>query len=128
MSQKSPSIPILRGLSRLLAWTSRCIPILAPSTTAHPTAFPMWSVTADAAGLPILPGLVRYDEAVERKAIEHALRFTVERSRRAYVAPATHFASPHTDENLPPMGMRVRLRSNFNMTGYPPDVQVILRA
>jgi hypothetical protein len=84
--------------------------------------------SADAAGLPILPGLVRYDEVVEHKAIEHALRFTVARSRRAYVAPATHFASRHTDENLPPMGMRVRLHAGFDMTGYPPEVQVILKA
>src|SRR5437762_5650220 len=64
--------------------------------------------SADAAGLPILPGLVRYDEVVEQQKIEHALRFTIERSRRAYVAPATHFASNKTDVNLPPMGMRVR--------------------
>src|SRR5205085_2513425 len=68
--------------------------------------------SADAAGLPILPGLVRYDEAVEQKAIKHALRFTVVKSRRAYVRPATHFASPHKDANLPPMGMRVRLKGD----------------
>jgi hypothetical protein len=84
--------------------------------------------SADAAGLPILPGLVRYDEAVEKNVIEHALRFTVERSRRGYVAPATHFASSRTDENLPPMGMRVRLRASFDVTGYPAEVRVILRA
>ena len=84
--------------------------------------------SADAAGLPILPGLVRYDEVVEQKAIEHALRFTVQKSRRAYVAPATHFASPHTADNLPPMGMRVRLKAGFDMAGYPPEVQVILKA
>jgi hypothetical protein len=84
--------------------------------------------SADAAGLPILPGLVRYDEVMEQKAIEHALRFTVEKSRRAYVAPATHFASRHTDANLPPMGMRVRLRADFDVTGYPAEVKVILKA
>lgn len=84
--------------------------------------------SADAAGLPILPGLVRYDEAVEKKEIRHALRFTVGKSRRAYVYPATHFASPHRDADLPPMGMRVRLRADFDMTGYPPECQVILRA
>ncbi len=84
--------------------------------------------SADAAGLPILPGLVRYDEVIEQKKIEHALRFTVVKSRRAYVAPATHFASPHKDPNLPPMGMRVRLKASFNVLPYPPEAQVILRA
>src|SRR5687767_2498651 len=78
--------------------------------------------SADAAGLPILPGLVRYDEVFEQKKIEHALRFTVEKSRRGYVQPATHFASPHTDPNLPPMGMRVRLKADFDVAGYPVEV------
>ena len=84
--------------------------------------------SADAAGLPILPGLVRYDEAVEKKEIRHALRFTVQKSRRAYVAPATHFASPHKADALPPMGMRVRLRASFDVSGFAPECQVILRA
>lgn len=84
--------------------------------------------SADAAGLPILPGLVRYDEAVEKKSIEHALRFTVAKSRRGYVAPARHFASPHTDPNLPPMGMRVRLKAGYDTSKFPPECQVILRA
>jgi hypothetical protein len=84
--------------------------------------------SADAAGLPILPGLVRYDEVVGAKEIKHALRFTVEKSRRAYVAPATHFASRPTDANLPPMGMRVRLRADFDVTPYPPEARVILKA
>ncbi len=88
-----------------------------------------WSWTsADAAGLPILPGLVRYDEVVERKKIEHALRFTIQRSRRAYVPPATHFASRDTDPNRPPMGMRVRLKADFKFDDYPAECQVILRA
>src|SRR5207302_6221617 len=64
--------------------------------------------SADAAGLPILPGLVRYDE-VAAGAISHALRFTVSRTRRAYVAPARHWASPDTSSVRPPMGMRGRL-------------------
>src|SRR5207302_924115 len=64
--------------------------------------------SADAAGLPILSGLVRYDEAVEQKAIKHALRFTVVKSRRAYVSPATHFASQSKDANVPPSRMSVR--------------------
>jgi hypothetical protein len=84
--------------------------------------------SADAAGLPIFPGLVRYDEAVEQRAIRHALRFTVARSRRGYVYPARHFASSRTDPNLPPMGMRVRLKASFNITSFPPNVQVILTA
>jgi hypothetical protein len=84
--------------------------------------------SADAAGLPIFPGLVRYDEVVEGKAIRHALRFTCPTTRRAYVAPARHFASSRTDPALPPMGMRVRLRASFDVSTYPPNVQVILRA
>ena len=84
--------------------------------------------SADAAGLPIFPGLVRYDEAVERGAIEHALRFTCPRTRRGYVDPARHFASSDTSSALPPMGMRVRLRASFDTTGFSPEIRVILRA
>ena len=84
--------------------------------------------SADAAGLPIFPGLVRYDEVMEKKAILHALRFTCLRTRRAYVPPATHFASRLTDANLPPMGMRVRLRADFDISKFPPAAQVILTA
>ena len=84
--------------------------------------------SADAAGLPIFPGLVRYDEVTGKKMIDHALRFTVVRTRRAYVAPATHFASKLTDPNLPPMGMRVRLRADFDISKFPADAQVILAA
>jgi len=84
--------------------------------------------SADAAGLPIFPGLVRYDEVVEQKAIRHALRFTCPVTRRAYVAPARHYASSRTDTNLPPMGMRVRLKAGFDVSAYPANVQVILNA
>ncbi len=84
--------------------------------------------SADAAGLPVFPGLVRYDEVIEKKAINHALRFTCQRTRRAYVAPASHFASNKNDAKLPPMGMRVRLRANFDITKFPPSAQVILTA
>jgi hypothetical protein len=84
--------------------------------------------SADAAGLPIFPGLVRYDEVMEQKAIRHALRFTVVKSRRAYVSPATHFASARTDANLPPMGMRVRLKASVDITKFPESVRVILTA
>ncbi len=84
--------------------------------------------SADAAGLPVFPGLVRYDEVMEQRAIHHALRFTVTRSRRAYVPPATHFASRLTDANLPPMGMRVRLKASVDLSKFPPLAQVILTA
>lgn len=84
--------------------------------------------SADAAGLPIFPGLVRYDEAVEQRAIEHALRFTCPRTRKAYVAPARHYASSDTSSALPPMGMRVRLKANYDTSSFSPTVRVILRA
>ena len=84
--------------------------------------------SADAAGLPIFPGLVRYDEVVEQKAILHALRFTVVKSRRAFVPPATHYASRNTDANLPPMGMRVRLKATVDISKFSPLARVILTA
>jgi len=83
--------------------------------------------SSDAAGLPILPAIVRYDE-IKRGVIDHALRFTVRRSRRAYVYPATHFASKLTDENLPRMGERFRLRKDFDTSKFSPEVRVILEA
>jgi hypothetical protein len=86
-----------------------------------------WTST-DAAGLPIFPGLVRYDEVFEQREIRHALRFTVKKSRRAYVFPARHYASSDTDANLPPMGMRVRLKASFDMTQFSAANRVILRA
>jgi hypothetical protein len=84
--------------------------------------------SADAAGLPIFPGLVRYDEVFEQKEITHALRFTADVTRRAYVYPARHFASDDTNPNLPPMGMRVRLKASFNVSNFSPAMQVILKA
>ena len=84
--------------------------------------------SADAAGLPIFPGLVRYDEVVELGEIRHALRFTAQRTRRAYVAPARHQAGHSDDANLPPMGMRVRLKAGYDIAPFPKRVQVILRA
>jgi len=84
--------------------------------------------SADAAGLPIFPGLVRYDEVAEQKVITHALRFTVRRSRRAYVSPARHFASRSKDPDLPPMGMRVRLKANHDISKFPASAKVILTA
>jgi len=84
--------------------------------------------SADAAGLPIFPGLVRYDEVMQQHAVLHALRFTVVHSRRAYVFPARHFASRLTDASLPPMGMRVRLKAGYDVARFPPPARVILQA
>src|SRR5690242_3856745 len=83
--------------------------------------------SADAAGLPIFVGLARHDE-VAAGAINHALRFTVPTTRRAFVLPATHWASTVTDPNAPPMGTRLRLKASFDISGYPADDQVILTA
>ena len=83
--------------------------------------------SADAAGLPILPGLARYDE-VAAGAIRHALRFTAERTRRAYVYPARHYASDSTDPSLPPMGLRVRLKTSFDTSGFPRQARIVLEA
>lgn len=91
------------------------------------TIRPAGWTSADAAGLPILPGLVRYDE-VHAGAINHALRFTVATTRHAYVAPARHYASSNMSANVPPMGMRVRLKASFDISGFPADAQVILKA
>jgi len=83
--------------------------------------------SADAAGLPILPGLLRYDEVYDGQAVEHAIRFTCKRTRRAYVHPATHWASRSRDPTLPPMGMRVRLKAGYDTSGFSPPMQVILK-
>src|SRR5438270_3771914 len=83
--------------------------------------------SADAAGLPVFVGLARYDE-VAAGAIHHALRFTLPSSQKAFVLPATHWASTITDPNAPPMGMRLRLKSSFDISGYPADDQVLLTA
>ena len=83
--------------------------------------------SADAAGLPILPGLVRWSE-VAAGHVDHALRFTVERTRRAYVWPARHDASDLTDENLPPMGLRLRLRDDYPIAGFPLQARIVLAA
>ena len=83
--------------------------------------------SADAAGLPILPGLARYDE-VRRGRIDHALRFTVSRTRNAFVFPARHFASSLSDPALPRMGERLRLSSSVDISGYPRQARVVLQA
>ena len=83
--------------------------------------------SADAAGLPIFPGLARYDEAA-RGTIDHALRFTASRTRRAYIYPARHDASGSDDPSLPPMGTRVRLKASVDLSGYPRQARIVLQA
>ena len=83
--------------------------------------------SADAAGLPIFPGLTRHDEVTVGE-IRHALRFTAPRTRKAYVWPARHAASSQTEASLPPLGQRFRLRADFDISGFPPPAQVILQA
>jgi hypothetical protein len=83
--------------------------------------------SADAAGLPIFPGLARWDE-VARGVIDHALRFTAPETRRAYVYPARHYASSSNDPSLPPMGLRVRLKASVNIASFPRQARVVLRA
>jgi len=83
--------------------------------------------SADAAGLPVFPGLVRYDEAASGK-IQHAFRFTLPRTRAAFTPPASHYAANTSDPTAPPMGMRLRLKSSFNISGFSSQMQVILKA
>jgi hypothetical protein len=106
-------------------WSAVAGAIFSLDTNTHR---PGGWTSADAAGLPILPGLVRYDEVYQLGAIGHALRFTVRHTRRAWVPPASHAASSSTDTLLAPMGMRVRLKASFNIAPFDPHVQVILRA
>jgi hypothetical protein len=88
---------------------------------------PRGYTSADAAGLPILPGLARYPE-VRRGRIEHALRFTASRTRRAFIYPARHFASNLTDPDLPAMGQRLRLKRSFDISRFPRQSRIVLRA
>jgi hypothetical protein len=83
--------------------------------------------SADAAGLPILPGLVRYDE-VAAGAIEHALRFTAPQTRNRYIYPARHEASDLTNVRYPPMGLRVRLKKSVDISHFGPQARVLLQA
>jgi hypothetical protein len=112
------------------SWRADCGAVFhLDSNNMRPTAQPGWT-SADAAGLPIFPGLARYEEAaLGPGGIGHALRFTVQRSRRAYVPPAMHFASSNTSANLPPMGMRVRLKASFTIpASFSTETQALLTA
>ncbi|HWL42823.1 MAG TPA: hypothetical protein VNQ73_07760 [Ilumatobacter sp.] len=93
------------------------------SNTLRPAG---WT-SADAAGLPILPGLVRYDE-VAAGEVRHAIRITFNRTRRAYIHPATHYASSRTDADLPPMGLRLRLRAGYDVSALTGQARVIATA
>jgi hypothetical protein len=88
---------------------------------------PEGRTSADAAGLPIFPLLVRYPE-VRSGQIDHALRVTVARTQRGYIHPATHFASSDSDPSLPPMGLRLRLKAGFSLSGYHGQALIVLRA
>lgn len=83
--------------------------------------------SADAAGLPIFPLLARYPE-VHAGQIDHALRVTVPETQRGYIHPATHLASDSSNANLPPMGLRLRLKANFSLAGFHGQALVVLRA
>ena len=83
--------------------------------------------SADAAGLPILPGLARRDEA-EAGVIRHALRLTVPVTQKAYIHPATHWASSDTDPNQPPMGLRLRLKASYDISGLRGQARAIAQA
>ncbi len=87
---------------------------------------PLGWTSADAAGLPIFPAVVRYDE-IQRGMVEHAMRVTVRKTRRECVAPATHYASPFTNPEYPRMGERIRLKADFDISEFSPPVQAILR-
>jgi len=84
--------------------------------------------SADAAGLPILPGLARYEELAKKGGIDHALRFTASRTRKAFIYPARHYASRLTDPALPAMGQRLRLKAGFNVSGFPRQARAVLVA
>lgn len=89
---------------------------------------PDYWTSADAAGLPIYPGLVRYEEMVEEGEIRHAVRITVHDTQRAFIHPATHYACHECTPDLPPMGLRVRLKADHDTSGYSPEVRVLLQA
>ena len=112
------------------SWSAGCGAVFhLDSNSVRPTAQPGWT-SADAAGLPIFPGLARYEEAaLGPGGIRHALRFTVQRSRSAYVPPASHSASSNNSVNLPPMGMRVRLKASYTLpASFSAETRALLTA
>jgi hypothetical protein len=112
------------------SWNADCGAVFhLDSNTVRPGGQPGWT-SADAAGLPIFPGLARYDEAaLGPGGIRHALRFTAARTRRAWVPPATHWASSDTSAARPPMGMRVRLKASYAIpAGFSAETRALLQA
>ncbi|MBP1628802.1 MAG: hypothetical protein H6Q00_3277 [Holophagaceae bacterium] len=109
-------------------WNAACGALFhLDSNTVRPGGQPGWT-SADAAGLPLFPGLARYEEATSG-VIRHALRFTVSTTRRAYVPPATHWASSNTSVDRPPMGMRVRLKASYAIpSNFSTESRAILQA
>jgi hypothetical protein len=89
---------------------------------------PLGWTSADAAGLPIFPGLVRYEEVYLKKEVNHAIRMTVQNSQMAYIYPARHYASSETDPALPPMGLRLRMKASYDISPFSPPIQVICAA
>jgi hypothetical protein len=89
---------------------------------------PFGWTSADAAGLPILPGLVRYDEVMEKGEVNHAVRFTVSQSQAGFIAPAVHYASNDTSASLPPMGLRVRMKASYDCSAFTSEVQILCTA
>jgi hypothetical protein len=116
--------PVTQG-GVITSWTAYSGSIFDLDTGAYRPA--CWT-SGDAAGLPIFPGLVRYDEAVTQAVIPHALRFTLEHTRKAFIKPARHYASTSTSSTLPPMGMRIRLQASYSIDSFTPEVRVILQA
>ncbi len=112
-----------QGRKTASGWQCACAAVFdLKSNTLRPQG---WT-SSDAAGLPIFPAVIRFDEA-ERGMVRHAMRFTVRNTRREYVYPATHFASSKTDPNLPRMGERFRLKADYDISGFSPHMQAILK-
>jgi hypothetical protein len=89
---------------------------------------PLGWTSADAAGLPIFPGLIRYEEVYIKGEVNHAIRMTCHATQNTFIYPARHYASSSTDQNLPPMGLRFRMKSGYDISGFSAPIQVICRA
>jgi hypothetical protein len=89
---------------------------------------PLGWTSADAAGLPIFPGLVRYEEVYLKKEVNHAIRMTVQNSQKAYIFPARHYASSSTDTTRPPMGLRLRMKAGYDISRFSPAIRIICNA
>lgn len=112
------------GRRTATGWQAGCAAIFAlTSNQLRPAG---WT-SSDAAGLPILPAVVRYDEC-ERGLVDHAMRFTVVKTRKAYIYPATHYASRSTDPLLPAMGQRFRLKASVKTDRFPKHAKAIAEA